>query len=249
MEEYISITELLNRIKKQRKIVLELDHKYLDPDEFKKSKSLFSLYNPSRDITVNGIDIDKSKSDIIKQFESITSNIDILRHLLIIKEQVNSTFKLVVPDILLGDAKNTALSLAQILVLKSPLVKEHYLKFAERLKSDINNLQETLDVYNSNTLSDEKINAYVLAKLNSLKINLDYKSITNLCSLPEYDSFAKEYIDANKLEIIDPLNLQTKSAEYINNIYNFYDIIDLKLLEFNSSTKIWINIDNGTWRS
>ena len=110
MEEYISITELLNRIKKQRKIVLELDHKYLDPDEFKKSKSLFSLYNPSRDVTVNGIDIDKSKSDIIKQFESITSNIDILRHLLIIKEQVNSTFKLVVPDILLGDIKNNALS-------------------------------------------------------------------------------------------------------------------------------------------
>lgn len=249
MEEYISITELLNRIKKQRKIVLELDHKYLDPDESKKSKSLFSLYNPSRDVTVNGIDIDKSKSDIIKQFESITSNIDILRHLLIIKEQVNSTFKLVVPDILLGDAKSTALSLAQILVLKSPLVKEYYLKFAERLKSDINNLQETLDVYNSNTLSDEKINSYVLAKLNSLKINLDYKFITNLYSLPEYNSFAKEYIDANKLEIIDPLNLQTESTEYINNIYNFYDIIDLKLLEFNSSTKIWINIDNGTWRS
>ena len=32
MEENITITELLNRIKRQRKIVLETDHKYLDKE-------------------------------------------------------------------------------------------------------------------------------------------------------------------------------------------------------------------------
>ena len=247
MEEYISITELLNRIRKQRKIVLEIENKYLDPEQYKMVKSLFSLHNPSRNTTINGADINKVEDDIVKQFQSIVMNIETLRRLLIIKEQVNSTFTLTIPDVLLGDIEEKTLSIAQILVLKSPLVKDYYLKFAERLKSDVNTLHDGIEYYNSTTLSDEKINTYVLAKLGSLKINIDPKTISSMY-LAEYDTISKEYIEANKIEVIDPLDLENKAAKYVENIYNFYDTIDLKLLEFNSSTKLWINAHYGTWR-
>ena len=99
MRENITITGLLNKIKIQKRKVLEIDHKFLDPIESKNSKSLVSLYNKSRKTTLGGLDIEKAEFDIKDQFSDIMLNILLLRNLLIIKEQVNSTFKLVVPDI------------------------------------------------------------------------------------------------------------------------------------------------------
>lgn len=247
MEENITITELLNRIKRQRKIVLETDHKYLDKEESKKAKSLISLYNPSRNTTINGSSINETSEDIRIQYNNIVFNINKLRNLLIIKEQVNSSFKLVVPDIILGDFNSKPLTISQILILKSPMIKEYYIKFAERIKDDIDFVNSTLKKYNESTLSDDKINTYVLTKLNTLKINVDFDKLNSLLSIPQYKDFAKEYEDANKLEILDPLNLLKESNKLIDNIYDFYNTIDLKLLEFNSSTKIWIDESTGSW--
>ena len=127
------------------------------------------------------------------------------------------------------------------------MIKEYYMKFAERIKDDIDFVNSTLKKYNESTLSDDKINTYVLTKLNTLKINVDFDKLNSLLSIPQYKDFAKEYEDANKLEILDPLNLLKESNKLIDNIYDFYNTIDLKLLEFNSSTKIWIDESTGSW--
>ena len=54
MKEIISITELLNRIKSQKRKVDDISKRYLDSEE---SRALISLYNKNRNETINGANI------------------------------------------------------------------------------------------------------------------------------------------------------------------------------------------------
>lgn len=248
MKETISITELLNRIKKQKKKVLEIDNTYLNSDQesLKSIKLLLTIYNPNKMENINGISIDKVEKDIKEEFNEIIDNIRTLRNLLIIKEQVNSTFKLVVPNIFNSD-KDITLSIAQILILKSPMIKTYYYRFAERCKNDIEIVNNALNKYNDIVFNPDNINKYVIAKFNSLNINIDPNNIQMLEMLPDYEKYANEYKKANTMYIYDPLNITEKSKKWYENITSFYDIIDLKLLEFNSITKIIIDQETGYW--
>lgn len=253
MREDITITGLLNKIKIQKRKVLEIDHKFLDPIESKNSKSLVSLYNKSRKTTLGGLDIEKAEFDIKDQFSDIMLNILLLRNLLIIKEQVNSTFKLVVPDILNQD-KDVSLSIAQILILKSPMIKEYYFRLADRFKNDLTMAKLMYEKYNNDVFDEQKINSYVLAKVNSLQSDYksDYTDLTNLKmvkQLTSYNEYAKEYIDANSIDFLDPLELENNSNKWYDSIHNFYDSIDTKLVEFNSTTQIWIDLYDGAYGS
>ncbi len=253
MREDITITGLLNKIKIQKRKVLDIDHKFLDPIESKNSKSLISLYNKSRKTTLGGLNIEKAEFDIKDQFSDIMLNILLLRNLLIIKEQVNSTFKLVVPDIL-DQNKDVSLSIAQILILKSPMIKEYYFKLADRFENDLTMAKLMYKKYNDDVFDEQKINSYVLAKVNSLQSDYksDYTDLTNLKmvkQLTSYNEYAKEYIDANNIEFLDPLELEKNSDKWYDSIHNFYDNIDTKLLEFNSTTQIWIDLYDGVYGS
>ena len=115
MKEIISITELLNRIKSQKRKVDDISKRYLNSEE---SRALISLYNKNRNETINGANIIDTENNIKNQFSDIMYNIMLLRNLLIIKEQVNSYFRITVPDIFNSD-KEIELSIAQILILKS----------------------------------------------------------------------------------------------------------------------------------
>lgn len=248
MKEIISITELLNRIKKQKKKILDIDHKYLDENskEFSSSKLLLTLYKPIDNTTINGVDINISKENIEKEFNEIINSIRILRNLLIIKEQVNSTFTMVVPNIF-NSGKDINLSIAQILILKSPLIKNYYYKFINRCKNDIDIANLALEKHNENVLSNDNINRYVIAKFNSLHINIDPEYISDIEKIPNYEEFAKEYKSVNEVKIYDPLCITDKLEKISENAASFYDNIDTKLLEFNSTTKIVIDQEIGYW--
>ena len=242
MKETISITELLTRIKAQKRKISDIGNRYLDSTN---SKALISLYNKNRKETINGIDINITENNIKDQFADIMYNIMLLRNLLIIKEQVNSTFKLLVPDIFNSD-KEVELSIAQILILKSPTIKDYYLKLANRLREDLNEAYRALDVYSKNILDEQKVATYVLAKLNSIQPGyVDPNNLELVKNITGYNEYAKEYIEANKVELLDPLELVKNSEKWYNNINNFYDTIDTRLLEFNSTTKIIVDVEIG----
>ena len=242
MKEIISITELLNRIKSQKRKVDDISKRYLDSEE---SRALISLYNKNRNETINGANIIDTENNIKNQFSDIIYNIMLLRNLLIIKEQVNSYFRITVPDIFNSD-KEIELSIAQILILKSPIIKNYYIKIGERLRSDLNDAYKALEAYSRTVLDEQKIATYVLAKLNSIQPGyVDPNNIELVKKMTGYNEYAKEYIDANKVELLDPLELTKLAEEKYNNINNFYDNIDTRLLEFNSTTKIIIDLESG----
>ncbi len=242
MKEIITITELLNRIKSQKRKVNDISNKYLDSAD---SRALISIYNKNRNETINGASIIDTEGIIKNQYVDIMSNILLLRNLLIIKEQVNSSFKLIVPDIF-NTGKEVELTIAQILILKSPIIRDYYIKIGERLRKDLNDAYKALEAYSKNVLDEQKIATYVLAKLNSIQPGyVDPNNIELVKKMTDYNEYAKEYIDANKVELLDPLKLTKLAEEKYNNINNFYDNIDTKLLEFNSTTKIIIDLESG----
>ena len=242
MKEIITITELLNRIKSQKRKVNDISNKYLDSAD---SRALISIYNKNRNETINGASIIDTEGIIKNKNVDIMSNILLLRNLLIIKEQVNSSFKLIVPDIF-NTGKEVELTIAQILILKSPIIRDYYIKIGERLRKDLNDAYKALEAYSKNVLDEQKIATYVLAKLNSIQPGyVDPNNIELVKKMTDYNEYAKEYIDANKVELLDPLKLTKLAEEKYNNINNFYDNIDTKLLEFNSTTKIIIDLESG----
>lgn len=86
-------------------------------------------------------------------------------------------------------------------------------------------------------MSDEKVTAYVNAKMNSLHITSDPDKAT-------YGAFAREYRDANQMDLLDPLEIFSTITEKKQKALAFYDSIGLAISIFNATTKIWIEMPN-----
>lgn len=227
----MSVTELLNTIYElKRKIDSTIEN-----DFGEESRLLLTLYNPTRNKTITGLEIDTATVDLTNRYNSIINLIEIYRRLVMLKESINTQYTLEVPDILTGEP--TTLSIAMILMLKSKLIKEYYFKLIDKINKDKAEIITALEDHEKNVMSQDRVDKYVNAKFTSLKMN----SMNDLKSA-NYETFSKEYIDANTLKILDPNNI--KDWDKIEkNIRKFYSTIDYKLLEFNSTTKIWIEYD------
>lgn len=227
-----SMTQLLNTIYDMKKLLESTSENEFSED----SRLLLTLYNPIRNATITGMDIDTARIDLTSRYNNIINLIETYRMLVSIKEVINNKYTLKVPEILSGEEVELPISI--ILVLKSKPIKDFYFKLIEKINKDKSEIVNALEDHQENVMSQDRIDKYVNAKFTSLKMN----SMNDLKSA-NYETFAKEYIDANTLEILDPNNIKDwKKVE--NNIRKFYSTIDYKLLEFNSTTKIWIIKDD-----
>ncbi len=231
----MSMTEILNNLYTLKNQIDSTIKDGLGED----SKLLLTLYNPIRNTTITGLNVEDAKVDLTTRFEGFTNLIRLYEGLLLVKEYYNSTYTLEVPDIITGEPRE--LTISTILTLKSKTVKDYYFKLIEKINRDKSQIVDALEEHQTNTLSQARIDQYVNAKFNSLKMN-SMQDMKNA----NYETFSKEYIDANRLAILDPNNIKDW-GKIETNIKKFYSTIDYKLLEFNSTTKIWLDIsDDGT---
>ena len=232
----MSMTEILNNLFKLKNQMNETIEKgNLSND----SRLLLTLYNPNRNTTIGGVSVEDATIDLTVRYDGIFNLITLYTSLLEIKESVNSRYTLEVPDMITGEL--TTLTISTILTYKSKPVKDYFLKLIEKINRDKTQIVDALESHQTNVMSQDRIDQYVNAKFTSLKMNSmdDMKSAN-------YKTFAEEYINANKLDILDPNNIKDWN-KIESNIKKFYSTVDYKLLEFNSTTKLWLDItDNGS---
>jgi len=233
MMELITVTELLSRIKRERENLKCLYTEYINPETSFSSKCMINLYNPNTNLTVSGMNIDDTIAYITNIDNSIKKSFTHLQRLLMIKEQVNATSKITINSPFEEDKKIT-LTIAQVLTLKSDTMRNILLEYSNKLKSDLDYAKSALSKHQKFVLHQDKVNAYVNAKLQSLAPGAEAK----------YLDIAQEYFEANKLEMLDPLDIINTIDSRRRRVIEFYDIIDIRLSEFNAHTKIWIDLDN-----
>ena len=228
------MTAILNNLNELKRELNDITEAEFGED----SKLLLTLYNPIREKTITGIDTEAANVDLVNRYNNIEDRIALYMKLVSIKEYVNNKYTLTIPDILTGENKEFTIS--KLLSYKSKLVKDYYFNLIKKVNNDKKEIMDALKDHEENAMSQDRIDKYVNAKFSSLKMN----SMEDLKSA-NYETFAKEYIDANTLKILDPNNISKwKTKE--QNIRKFYSTLDYKLLEFNSNTNIVFNPD-GTW--
>lgn len=229
----MSMTEILNNL---YKLKIQIDET-IKNDFSDESRLLLTLYNPSRNTTIGGLAVEDATIDLTNRYNGIINLITLYTSLLEVKEYINSKYTLEVPDIITG--KPITLTISTILTYKSKPVKDYFMKLIEKINRDKAQIVNALESNQKNVMSQDRIDQYVNSKFTSLKMNSmdDMKSAN-------YRTFAEEYINANKLDILDPNNIKDWS-KIESNIKKFYSTVDYKLLEFNSTTKLWLDIDDN----
>ena len=228
MKKECTMLELLKMIKTAQDELDELYKKYIAPDST--GRAMISLYNPSSRLTINGPSMEIVAGEILRIDRSITSTIKILESLEMIKESVNSSHTVTVDG--------NEYTVSQLLRLSSPKIKKYYLDYLNKLERDYRDAQVAQESLTKSTMSEEKVSMYVNAKMNALKIYDPDKAT--------YGAFAKEYREANRMKILDPLNIGDSFTKKKKVFTDFYDHAQLALTIFNSTTKLWIDIDEST---
>lgn len=231
MKKECTMLELLKMIKSTQDELDELYKKYIAPDST--GRAMTSLYNPSSRLTINGASMEIVAGEIHRIDRAISSAIAKLKALELVKESVNSSQTVTVDG--------NEYTVSQLLKLSSPKIKKYYLDYFNKLEQDYRDAQMAQESLAKSTMSEEKVSMYVNAKMNALHIMDDPDKAT-------YGAFAKEYREANRMKILDPLNIRETIATRKKTFIEFYDHAQLALTIFNATTKLWIDFDEDTGR-
>lgn len=239
MRREFTMLEVVRLIKSTQDELDEMYKKYINPGA--DARSMVSLYNPSSGLTINGAKASSVNEEIRDIHKRISMTLEKLKIITSIKEQVNATKTAIIYD---EDGEPVEYTIAQLLMLSSPKVKKYHLDYLNKLEQDYNNARRAQASVTRNTMSDEKVSMYVNARMNSLHITDDPEKAT-------YGTFAKEYRDANRMDILDPLIIGDTIAKKKDAAKEYYDRIALTITIFNATTKIWIDFDENpgscTW--
>lgn len=230
-----TMMEIISKVKFLNKKMDEMYKRYISEES--SSRAMVSLYNPDSKLTINGASADsvtRSIKDIHTEIMALINEVNIYNT---IKEQVNA-IKTITFDNMEG--KKQTLTVTQFLAVTSPKVRKYYVDYLNKLKKDAEDAQHALGAYTQKVMNDDKVSMYVNSKMNSLHINNDPDRDT-------YYRFASEYRNANRMEILDPLDIQSSIDEKIKEVEEWYDRASVKLSIFNATTKVWIERDeDGT---
>lgn len=245
MKQIVSMVKLLSMIKQAKDQVDAMYEAFISPDTCDSSRLFASIYNENTGFTLNGFPAEETKNTITHTNEVILNSIDKLQKLQIIKDGVNSSTKINIPS---GINKSGTIEITvyQALMISSKKYKDYHIGYIDRLISDHNKVSKALDEHQRSALSQDKIDRYVNVKIQSIGINHSISNSSVNDNL--YKTFSKEYIDANKFIMLDPLNIQN-IREMRNKAIEYFESIDVAIREFNANTKIWIDLDsdNGMW--
>ena len=232
--EVITLVELLSKIKRARRELEDLYTFYINPGE--SSRSMVSLYYTSSGLSVNGAPISEVEKEIVDIDTKINASLNTLMKLLAIKEKINATSNLIVPSPF-GEDGEITLTVAEILMLKSDVIKKYRTEYLYKLDRDYHKAMNAKVAHQTSAMTEDKIRNYVIAKINSLNISADDAK-------NHFKDYSAEYIEANRVEIFDPLMVRDTFETRKKKIEDWYSKIDTILLEFNAKTKIWINLSD-----
>jgi hypothetical protein len=201
-----------------------------------------SLYNPSRNVSIKGFNIDYVEKSIKDSYSSIIDTMREYEFFCRIRDKVNSTETIYFTN-MINDSEMEVYTISEILFLLSPMVKEYHFNFINKIKSDIEYCENALGTYNEKIMSTDKVDAYVLSRLNTSSTNLSEA----LKDPSVYSSLSDEYMSYNKFEIYDPLNLMDFINDLDRSINYFYNNINSKLRRFNYETRIKVDRENLSW--
>ena len=245
MKKVMSMTEVLSNISMCRKRIGNIST-ILDgttyPGLIANYKPTFmSIANPMKDQDYFGYNKEDTAKGIQSNWDTIIANINNLVKYSMIKEQVNATHKISIPNPNPMDTTNKEITVtvAEALILNSTSIKNYYVNLLAKLKADYNKMAENMKNHNDTTLSEESISKYVSTILGAQGDKTSAKNI----DLSKYSSYVEEYTKANKLEYIDPIKINEKIEFYEKWIDDFYSTIGYRLSEFNSKLKVWVDLD------
>lgn len=238
MKIVYTMLEIIKQIKSTQETLDDLYRSYVtSPD----SRSLVTLYNDTSKCTINGQKIEDAKNEITGIDTQIRIAFNKLHSFLMVKEVVNSTKTVKIINI---DGKAVTRTPAQLLMLSSAKIKKYHLDYINKLERDYKDALLAQSAVTKQVMSDDKISMYVNARMNSLHIAEDPGKVN-------YVAFAKEYREANRMDLYDPLDIQNTILDMKKNVSEYYDRIANTLSIFNATTKVMIefgdDFDMITW--
>lgn len=205
-----------------------------------------SAKKKNRDVSITNTPVEEVVKGIQSNYDTTLDNFSNCWKLLMIKEAVNSSIRIQIPNPDFRKSGTIEATITEVLSLcgDGSLSKKYYASILNRMKRDWETIQDTIDRNEKNVLSEDKITAYVVQRLQALKENTS-KAATEA----SYSKYAPEYIEANTIEPIDPLNLKEQIDKLENWMEEFYSTVNYKLSEVNSKTKVWVDfdLDNDFW--
>lgn len=180
---------------------------------------------------------EESEDQIRSNFDKATQFINNYIKLKMVKEYVNTTVKVEIPNPDFRKGGTVKYTIAEILSLKIPSVIRFYNSMKENMKTSYNKSNAEIEKYKNRVLSEETISSYVTSRLANINDTNTKKGDQ------KYQDIAAEFINANRIELLDPINIVDK-IDKIEQWYNeFYTTIGYKLSEANATTKVWIDLD------
>lgn len=240
MKTVMTLTELLTKLKLAKKQV-EADNYTLTTGKDIKGiptldAMLVGLQLPEQGTDINHIPIEDAAKRIQSNWDTVAANKDKLNKLTMIKDTVNHTTMVSVPNPNYTKGGTVTLSIAEVLTLKGK--QNEYRTLLTVMRNTYQAALDQIAKYTLTNLSDAKASDYatkMIAANNSDASDEEKKILRS--------KYYDEYIKQNKIEILDPINIKDKIDKLEAWITDFYGSIDYKLSEINATTKIEVDLD------
>lgn len=240
MRKVMSMSEVLANISLAKKKMSTINAITASATTNYKAVMFMSLANPMKDQDMFGRDKKQIESTIQSNWDASKDNFMNYLKYSMIKEQVNATHKIKIPnpDYAAEVGSEIEVTIAEALILNTTLVKNHYENILKKMRSDYNFITEELKKHNETVLSEEAVSKYI-----STILSAQGEKVQGKIDVSMYSNYAKDYTDANKMEIIDPINIAEKIEFLEDWMDKFYTTIGYRLSEFNSTVKVWVDLD------
>lgn len=244
MKKIMTMTEVLAKLNVSKK---RMQSATFEMARCSSGASIFvTAKKTNRSTTVSGTNISDAEKGIQSNFDMTMDNFSNTWKLLMVKEAVNSMIRITIPNPDFRKGGTITATITEVLSLcgDGSISKKYYNQLLSKMQAEYNNVTSLIKKNEETVLSQERITDYVIQRLNALKENTSKDAVEKV-----YDEYAKEYIAANTLEIVDPIDIMDKINKLDQWITDFYTTVNFRLSEVNSKTKVWIDfdLDNDFW--
>lgn len=226
----MTMSEVIANAKFYKQEMAKLFYNYLDPESeaAKNSKLFYNLYN-NRGFTIKGHPVEEVSKSIKDTYDDIERYGLIYLKLQEVKNIVNS--------ICLVDIQGNKYPVSSLLVLKDSFMRNYIFNKMRKLKDDRQYVENYLET-KERTLESDKT-SFILNNIKQAIVeNSDPNNIADI-----YSALSSKFNEENELKILDPFDIDLHARE--KSIIEFYNCVDFKLMEFNNTVKVWIDLDTA----
>lgn len=224
----MTMSEVIANAKFYKQEMAKLFYNYLDPESeaAKNSKLFYNLYN-NRGFTIKGHPVDEVSKSIKDTYNDIERYPEYYARLQEIKNTVNS--------ICMVEIKDQYYTISNILTLKDSFIRNFLFNKIRKLKDDRQYVENYLE--NKERVLEIDKTSFILNNIKQAIVeNSDPNNVAEI-----YSALSSKFNEENELKILDPLNIDIYDTE--KTLLEFYNTIDFKIIEFNNSVKVWVDLD------